>query len=279
MTIRNRAEGWKHAKLSGHKNEELVRLRLLEDSDFARGFADRLKKPAIRSVSVGGIRESSVDCILGGRTKSKTDLIVEWSDETSSRVSIKKSGCGQVFLITTNRFIRGYEHHYGKIPEIVKRGLQLFFGDADDLDTILELPQCANVVTEKIRKYQDRKHRMVHKTLEAYNKAISDELLEWFKNSISNITEFCFSRGLVSDKENWAESIWYMNLLNENSYDRIVSIEQLCRLCKEQSEHSIFYGVQGGGTTIQLPFGFLQWHQGSMQFHHNIGKISAIMRK
>ena len=41
------------------------------------------------------------------------------------------------------------------------------------------------------------------------------------------------------------------------------------------------YGNVGGGTTIQLPFGFVQWHSptkkipGDMQFHHNHEKISS----
>ena len=32
---RNRAEGWKHAKLSGHKNEDLVKTLIDEDEKYA----------------------------------------------------------------------------------------------------------------------------------------------------------------------------------------------------------------------------------------------------
>lgn len=39
-----------------------------------------------------------------------------------------------------------------------------------------------------------------------------------------------------------------------------------------------FYGYKNGGTTIQLPFGFVQWHQSSMQFHHSFDKIRNILK-
>ena len=32
-----------------------------------------------------------------------------------------------------------------------------------------------------------------------------------------------------------------------------------------------------GGTTIQLPFGFVQWHQGQIQFHHNLDLMRKIL--
>ena len=39
------------------------------------------------------------------------------------------------------------------------------------------------------------------------------------------------------------------------------------------------YGPRNGGSTIQLPFGFVQWHSprkiipGNIQFHHDYDKI------
>ena len=35
MEHRDRATGWQHAKLSGHENEDLVKIRLDTDEEFA----------------------------------------------------------------------------------------------------------------------------------------------------------------------------------------------------------------------------------------------------
>ena len=42
MEYRDRAAGWKHAKLSGHKNEALVKIRLDTDTDFAESFLKKI---------------------------------------------------------------------------------------------------------------------------------------------------------------------------------------------------------------------------------------------
>lgn len=41
MEHRDRSTGWKHAKLSGHKNEDIVKINLDKNKDFQ---ADFLKK-------------------------------------------------------------------------------------------------------------------------------------------------------------------------------------------------------------------------------------------
>ena len=41
--------------------------------------------------------------------------------------------------------------------------------------------------------------------------------------------------------------------------------------------YAITYGNNNGGTTIQLPFGFVQWHKGQMQFHHSYEKIRNLL--
>jgi hypothetical protein len=42
MTNRNRAQGWQHAKLSGHKNEDLIKRLLDTDIEYAQEFLYRL---------------------------------------------------------------------------------------------------------------------------------------------------------------------------------------------------------------------------------------------
>ena len=90
---RSRAIGWQHAKLSGHKNEVAV-MHLFDDSDFCDKFSERLGIAKIKSKSVGGLNEHDVDCVLGGKTKSKTDLVLTLVDGNKVNISLKKSAAG-----------------------------------------------------------------------------------------------------------------------------------------------------------------------------------------
>ena len=103
---RNRAEGWKYAKLSGHRNEAKIK-NLFDNEEYKNKFSERLGVTSIVSASIGGLHEVDVDCILGGKTKSKTDLKLTLKDKSSLNFSIKKSAGGQVFLIGVERFNNG----------------------------------------------------------------------------------------------------------------------------------------------------------------------------
>ena len=107
MNGRNRAEGWKHAKLSGHENEALVEAVTEKDGSLQERILSCGKKQGIEVVKIdfGGLKETDVDCILGGKTKSKTDMHLYLKDNSSINISIKKSAGGQVFLIGVDRFI------------------------------------------------------------------------------------------------------------------------------------------------------------------------------
>jgi len=273
---RNRAEGWQHAKLSGHDNESLIETYLenkMQELSKSLGKTSQNGK-----ANIGGLCEKSVESVLGDKTKSKTDLYIKWDDNTYTNISIKKSRGGQVYLIGTERFIRGYEKLFQQnIPEKVKQGLCYFFGDSSDILKIIELPEMKNVVDEKIYQYQKRKHRLVWKTLKLYNLECANELLSWFKNNIGNITIFCFASGLAKNKTDWADFVWYKNLLGEDDMDLLISINDLVNNIGRYSS-TIKPGTRGGGTTIMLPFGFVQWHQGKMQFHHKYESILNIIK-
>lgn len=111
MSGRNRAEGWKHAKLTGHDNERLVAELTEGNSDVQRRLLEcaHLSDVGIIDVQYGGICETDVACVLGGKTKSKTDMWLLLSNGRRLNVSIKKDEDGQVFLIGIERFIEGFE--------------------------------------------------------------------------------------------------------------------------------------------------------------------------
>lgn len=274
---RDRAEGWKHAKLSGHSNEDLIKNKLNSDKNELSNLGKRLGSSSLTGIAdVGGLCESSVKSVLGSSTKSKTDLIIEWDDKSFSKISIKKSQGGQVYLIRTSRFIHGFEKHFNEIiPNNVKEALYLFFGEGKDIPSLLSEIE---IYDDKIRKYEIRKNRLVWKTLLIYNKNYAESLLQWLLDNVNKISMYCFSMGLAENQNDWAEYVWYKNLLGEDQMDLLFSINELSSLSQANAKKYIAPGRIGGGTTIQLPFGFLQWHQGQMQFHHQFSRIEEMFK-
>jgi hypothetical protein len=272
---RNRAEGWQFAKLSGHRNEAKIQA-LFDNQEYKLSFADRLSIDSIQSVSVGGLHEGGVDCILGNKTTSKTDLKIVLENKSCLNFSIKKSDGGQVFLIGVDRFINGYEKHYNSIPNNVKEALKLYFAGHPMIENILNNNTYIGGQPSELVAYQKRKKRLVKVTLDKYNSSLSEVLIQWIKDNIVNITDFCFARGLSSDSQEWSDFLWYKNEVGGRLTEKLYRISDIKRAGAEKTE-TVVYGTRMGGSTIQLPFGFLQWHQGQMQFHHQLKKIITLV--
>ena len=277
---RDRAEGWQHAKLSGHINESNVTEMIKSDFStqerliIAAGYSPSCI--SVEKICVGGLNELNIPCILGDTTKNKTDVKILLSNGKYINISIKKSLGGQVYLITPERFISGFQAIYNiPIPKNIKRAIELFWGVADDINEIIARFPSGD---SKIDAYQLRKRRLVERTLRIYDNKLCEELLEWFNNHMEYIFDFCFARGLARDESESADLIWYINTLGENQVDEIINIARV----KENIPRNASYGTRGGGTTIQLPFGFVQWHDPSksspcLQFHHGYEKIISLI--
>lgn len=272
---RNRAEGWQHAKLTGHQNEQLIADLTAKDSLIQQRLLScaNLSGVSIEKVEYGGLRETDVECILGGMTKSKTDMWLHLSNGNRLNVSIKKDEGGQVFLIGIDRFINGFEKQYKKtIPNDVRRAISLYFGSASDTIDIIEQYGGQN------KQLELRKHRLVADTLNAYNTNLYHCLLQWFNDNIFELFDFCFARGLASKSEDWAQIVWYKNMVGENKFDTMIYLPDLHNRIPATAE----YGTRNGGSTIQLPFGFVQWHSprkvipGNLQFHHTFSKVQEL---
>lgn len=277
MSGRNRAEGWKHAKRSGHDNEKFVAELTRADKAVQKRLLDcaHLRDVEIIDVKYGGICETDVDCILGGKTKSKTDMWLCLSDGKRLNISIKKDTGGQVFLVGISRFIEGFEKQYGTVIDTdVKRALELYFGSAEDTVQMIQSFGTNNKALEL------RKHRLVAETLRAYDEQLYNCLLTWFNDNISLIFDFCFARGLAENSGDWADIVWYKNMVGENKFDTMIYLPDILGRIPAEAE----YGTRNGGSTIQLPFGFVQWHSprkvipGNLQFHHSYGKMCNIIK-
>ena len=277
---RDRAEGWKHAKLTGHKNEEIVCDLINQDEDIQKRILICAHKydGIFVKASCGGLNETNVPSILGGTTKSKTDIYVLLDNRETINISLKKERGGQVYLIGPERFIEGFEKQYSKkIPDEVKKGIGLFWGFDDDVIDIIAR------YSTKYKDYETRKHRLVAETLKEYDVELSDTLVKWFADNIADLFTFCFSRGLAQNESDWADLVWYRNEISEDGedVDTLLNINDMSNKLKNESE----YGNKTGGSTIQLPFGMVQWHSptkkipGDMQFHHSYEKIMELLNE
>lgn len=275
---RDRATGWQHAKLSGHENESDVE-QLFNDDNFKVAFSKRLGIGEIASATVGGLRETDVISVFGDKTKSKTDLTIVLKDGNTVNISIKKSWGGQVYLIGVDRFIAGFEKHFDKeIPAQIKELLYIYFYGSPKTDSLLNDAKVIANETATLVSYQKKHNRLVWTSLYNWDKSKADSLLQWFKDNISEIAEYCFARGLAKDKKDWAQYVWYINLLGEDDFDEIFSISDIKSAMSPHLDE-VCPSSQNGGSTTQLPFGFVQWHQQKMQFHHSLEKLSEFVKK
>ena len=279
MEHRDRATGWKHAKLSGHKNEDLVKDLLDSNREFQQHFLSRIDRPhaAIKETSIGGLHETNVSSVNGRKTKSKTDLKVYLSTNEVVNISIKKSLGGQVYFVRAGLFIDTFEKQFDvKIPADVQRAINLFWAAADDTVEIIE--EFGDRSNSKTFDLQMRHKSLNATTLKAYDENLYNTLLDWFTDNAYEIAKLSFSMGAVRDRKEWSDFVWYVNLLGENDTDDIFFIEDICNAVQDVAREETYYGSSFGGTTIQLPFGFVQWHQGQLQFHHNYDKLKKILR-
>lgn len=275
---RDRATGWQHAKLSGHENESDVE-QLFNDDNFKVAFSKRLGIGEIASATVGGLRETDVISVFGDKTKSKTDLTIVLKDGNTVNISIKKSWGGQVYLIGVDRFIAGFEKHFDKeIPAQIKELLYIYFYGSPKTDSLLNDAKVIANETAALVSYQKKHNRLVWTSLYNWDKSKADSLLQWFRDNISEIAEYCFARGLAKDKKDWAQYVWYINLLGEDDFDEIFSISDIKSAMSSHLDE-VCPSSQNGGSTTQLPFGFVQWHQQKMQFHHSLEKLSEFVKK
>lgn len=278
MEHRNRASGWKYAKLSGHSNERLVKQLLKNDVEYRDEFMSYIGYGCeiVREISVGGLHETNVLSVIGKKTKSKTDLKIFCESGKIINISIKKSLGGQVYFVKAGLFIQVFETQFKKhIPEDVKRAISLFWVAADDAEKIIE--QYGDHSNAKNYSLQMRHKSLNASTLKAYDEHLYNVLRDWFSDNICELTQLSFSMGAAADSGEWSEFVWYINLLRENDIDEVFKIEDICRAAAVVADQETFYGDKNGGTTIQLPFGFVQWHQAQLQFHHSYAKIATLL--
>lgn len=280
---RNRSEGWRHAKLDGHANEKLFAELLVDDEEFVSEIEKHITKRFPKGspeINVDGAKH--VQSIFGDMTTSKVDLALEWKSGEHINISLKKSISGQVWLVSVPRFISALEFHLSsKIDTKVQTGISLFIGGANlsnlknYFDKALASDQKLN---PKIAEQELHQSRLVAWSIKTNFPSVWEATLNFFNANIGLITKLSFAQGLAKFEEDSADVIIYNKTTGGPSIFPIPKIIEKSKLLTKKVP--VMSGPKNGGSTIQLPTGFLQMHhpQGDnlLQFHHQYKKISKL---
>lgn len=279
---RSRSEGWRHAKLDGHANEREFADSLINNPEFVSAIEKHLKMSpkGLPEISVDGAKH--VQSIFDDMTTSKVDLAIKWSDGQLVNISLKKSSSGQVWLVSVPRFISAIEFHLNqKIDLEVRTGISLFIGGTN-LSNYEEFfnkaLDCDRHQNPSIAEQEFHQSRLVANSIKANFPSIWESTIDFFNVNIGLITKLSFAQGLAKSRNESADVIIYNKAIDGKSIfpiDKI--IEDAISFTKTSP---IAPGPKNGGSTLQLPTGFLQMHhpQGEnlLQFHHRYKKISTL---
>jgi hypothetical protein len=284
----NRSDGWREAKNSAHALE--VALAKLIENELSvanwvseQCFKEQRGKPV--SVVADGKKAKRVPSVIKKATTGKTDIEVGWddrkySDSPSARLSLKKCVEGQVFLIGVERFIAGFEAHYGVvIPASVKQTMRVFIGGNTKLiGSLMAGKSYKGVFHRSGKELEVHQKRISGETLREYFPSEWNKMLDWFDENLAEITDFVFARGLALEDRDVATHIWYHIDNEKTDRNEINAIYSISQLIDEVSNDSEFVrrNNRDAKTVIVLPFGKLQMHQGQMQFRHDYTKISRL---
>lgn len=198
-----------------------------------------------------------------------------------TNISLKKDAEGQVYLVTVRNFVAVYEAQYNvTVPDKVRRALALFIGEADDSKAILDATDLS-VDGEKVRSIAyEQNHRLVFEVIRNYDANMATMLLDWLKKQIASVCELCFSAGAVKDRDKWANVLWYKNLVDADGQglDFLVPINRIVSALIEKGDKNVVErGPKNAGSTIQLPFGHLQYHLRQLEFYQQLKKIQSLL--
>ena len=126
----------------------------------------------------------------------------------------------------------------------------------------------------------EQNYSLVFEVIRNYDTKMASMLLDWLKKQITSVCELCFSAGAVKDRDKWANVLWYKNLVDADGQglDFLVPINRiLVALEKNGDKNIVERGPKNGGSTIQLPFGHLQYHLKQLEFYQQLKKIQSLL--
>ena len=76
-------------------------------------------------------------------------------------------------------------------------------------------------------------------TLIKYSESDANKLMQWIKDNIDKIAEFCFAQGLAKNRSNWADYVWYINTIGEADFDYIFRVSDISNAVKCHSDNIV----------------------------------------
>ena len=270
------------AKTSGHENERLIAASLNSDKEFRTHFCGRIGRDASEFVlaEAGGKNAKKELSVLGGKTQGKTDVSVLWKDGSRTNISVKKRASGQVYLVTARNFVAAYEAQYNVIvPSRVRRALAFFIGEDPESRSILDATDIAVDGGEFRHIAHCQNYRLMFSVIKNYDPNMAVELLAFLHDKLDNIFELCFAAGAVKDRSLWSDVLWYKNLVDVEGMglDYLVSIPVVKAAIQRQLPQLKVEPGKQPGSTIQLPFGHLQYFHKQLEFYQKLKKIQSLL--
>ena len=168
-----------------------------------------------------------------------------------------------------------------KIEKEARIGISLFIGGANLYQYETYYNKALDSDKKKypsIAEQELHQNRLVAKSIEESFPSVWESTLEFFNTNIGLITKLSFAKGLAKSEEEAADVIIYNKAVDGNSIFPISKIIENAVL--ETKKNPVTPGPKNGGSTLQLPTGFLQMHhpkeENLLQFHHQYKKISKL---
>ena len=288
-TNENRAAAGSLEGKEGRAYLDRVARRMLKESSFLEKVCTELKhkRSDFASVQAGKILRQKVESVLGcGRkTLSKTTMRIHWKDGSQTNFIVKKAGPAHICLKTLGSFFLEFEAQFHTmIPAMVKEALKLFLGQHEKQKDILDSVS-VNFVGNRIRDKVERSYhnRLTLASMYGYKDAMADELLQWFRRNSANLFSYCFSICAAKSPEEAADYLWFHTTNAEDSDFELFDLKELAEKLKKLPVEALSPLVGPGdreqiGSTINLPFGNLQYHEGKLEFRHNRKRIIALQK-
>ena len=275
MSGRDRSEGWKHAKISGHKYEQTLANELNAgiNHDLQEFLESKARSKLINADASFGT--AHLNSIFSDKTTSKSDIVAEFESNQKLGISVKKSDSGQVWITSLERFVDCCIHYGIELSEGALWSLCALTGNTKQKKIEYIAPDAIlKTLHKKSGELLERKdNRLLAKTIAEYYPENWDELVDFFTDNYSFIASLAFSKGLNANPVAWADMIYY----REGS---MFDIADICSL----GNVDLIDVNSRNRSTIWLPFGFLQVHRPTpkgaiksgpffLQFHHNLKRI------
>jgi hypothetical protein len=127
---KSHSDAWKKSKDEAYSIRMNILQEFLDNPEFACRFSEHFFGHDLGVADFDGSNAwaSEVSDVFGGMTKGKSNLNVHWSTGEQLNISLKSSKDSQVYLVSVDRFIDGYEKIYEPISGDIKKVLRLFIG-------------------------------------------------------------------------------------------------------------------------------------------------------